>query len=535
VCDELTVKVALLAMLALLGTLAIGGSASALPAIPAHAAAPSETVILGGGAIFDVQSFSQGDLSVTGVSLSTDRATQVAVSVPRGYSLDLTRPVGTTVGFVTAFLQNVKGDASSFADSDLIVDDPANDAGDTAAQACASGPHAAVLRASFTVLGGQRLSLPLFIDPVIAGGGFVIRFCPQWPPSGSLVDGVSAVSVSIVIGGLRAPDASGTYMWSALVTPATEASFQSLPSKSFEMRVLVPLPHKLTLHAKYDAKKKTALLSGQLTAVGQPEAGASVSFFSFTGTDQGSDDFGPVTTDASGRFSLQRHVTRTTSFTAAVGQSEPRTCSSSSSAPGGCFEMVARPESASANVVLRGPREPRLQRRTADQARARRAALKLNDLPEGWESYTPDPFEPNCPHFKPDLSDLTTTGEVSSPDFVSEDAAAYSDVSVYLTVAEAQKAFAREAQVGEANCYADLLREAKVAVLGVSRVSFPRLGDQAKAFRLVFSYEAETYVVDFVSLRRGRLVTRFGFYAEGVPLALERDLVAKVAARAGGG
>jgi hypothetical protein len=525
-----------LAVVALVAALALGGSAAALPNVHARAALASDTVISDGDTVFDVVSASVGELSLTAVVLAVDRTTQISVSVPQGYSLDLTRPVGSEVGDLGGSLVDATGGGYTSVDATLVTEDPAKYASNAAAQACAPGTHAAVWSATFPVLGGRSLSLPLFVDSV-SGGGYSIRLCPQWTPSADLPAGVSAVSLFLFVEGLRAPQADGAYRWSAIVTPAADGSFEPVSSETRELRVVVPIPHVLTLHARYDAKKKSALLRGRLTAIGRGEAGIPISFGSYTGSEDGFDDFGPVRTDASGAFSIRRPVTATTRFTASVAQLQPHACTSSSTAPGGCVESMARPDGAVANVVLRGLRDPKLQRRKADQARAGRTALKLSDLPQGWQVYAPDPFEPECPRFKPNLSDLTTTGEASSPDLISGklDAYAYSDVAVYLSAAQALKAFAREAQIGEARCYADAVADANSTVESVARVSSPRFGDQTKVFRVLFTYQGETYVVDFVSLRRGRLVAHFVFAAEDAPFALEQDLLARVATRAGRG
>ena len=516
--------------------LALGSSASAVPSAPAQPSA-GDAVIVVGDSGFDVASFTYGIESVGAIALGIDRATQVEINLPAGYTIDLARPLGTEIGQASGFLVSATSDASASAFGSLVVDDPAKYTVDDAAQACAPGTHAAVWRSDFSVLGGRTLSLLLFVDAP-AAGGYVVRLCPQWPPSGSLWAGVSAVALSFYVLGLRAPTARGVYVPSALVTPAREGSFEPDAAHAYEMRVTVPVPHLLTLHAKFDTAKKTALLSGHLTAQGVAEAGVPIQISGYTGSPSDFDDSQTVRTNGRGAFSIRVHVDKTTRFSAEVADARSHACSAASTAPGGCIETEGQPAGAIATVILRGARDPRFVRRKADQGRATRTSLKLSDFGEGWLSFSPDPFESDCPKFKPNLSDLTTTGEASSPAFYSEStgAGAYSEVSVYATVRQAQTAFTREAQIGEASCYADDLRgDPEIEELAVSRISFPRYGDQTKVFRVSYGYEGTTYAVDFISLRSGRLVAHLLFGSIGGPLATEREVVAKLAARAGRG
>jgi hypothetical protein len=485
-----------------------------------------------------VSTFVVGGHSLASVSVaSADAIARVTVTVPSGYTFDLGKPAGTSLGFASAVLSDGAGTSSAFADGELVVDDPARYATDPGAQACAPGAHSAVWRTTFSVL-GQEFSLPIFVD--VAGPtepdstAFVLRFCPIWS-SPAVPAGVTANQVSFLVeDAVTQPAAPGRYTWSAFVTPPMAASIAPDLAQTFELRTVVPFPHTLTLRARHDPKAKTVVLSGKMTAAGQPEPGVEISFAASTDSFSETAFFGPVTTNASGEFSIRRHVERTTQFSASV---DPRTrpCQAPSSAPAGCpAETVSPPPSASAVVRVRGANDPRLAARARDQALARRINLKLSDFPAGWEAFDTFPLW-TCAGFKPRLRDLTVSGDFESRAFASEQAVASSRASVYLSEAQARVAFRREARLEAVRCWAKEVRAEGANVLQLGAVPFRPLGSETRAFRLVFAEGEQVVTLDLVSFRQRRVVVHLGFASVVQALPIEEDLAAKVAARARGG
>jgi hypothetical protein len=470
-------------------------------------------------------------------SLSIARAT---VYVPQGYAFDLNRAPGAEIGAVLTSVTDAAGGFGDLTQGTLVSDDPAKYAGDAVAQSCAPGPHAAVWRTTFAVA-GRSLELPIFVDPAgpadPAGAAFVLRTCPVWP---STEIGVAHRTANLLVlaveDGLTVPTGPGRYSWSAIVTPTGPLSVAAEPSRTFEVRATVPLPRVLTLRAKHDPKAKTVLLSGRLTTLGVPEAGVPVELYSNVNDPNAFSSTFDARTNANGEFQVRRRVVQSTQYVAAV-DAQPGPCGAPSSAPAGCVsETLTPPGAAYAAVVLRAKTDPKLAARARDRALAREAALKLKDFPTGWEPYSSSlPIE-LCTRFKPDLSALTATGEWDSPAFLTDTTGAASSTTVYATVADARTAFRKEAQLAVARCLADDARDdADATVHSVGPLSFPRVGHETRAFRVVAEFEREGVVyLDLISLRRGRVVVHMWVSSIDVPLdPLERSLAAAVAARAG--
>jgi len=518
----------MLAMLAL-------GLASALAAfVPAATTGTSAAAVEG---VLRVSSLAFGDRSFAAISLaSSDPVAAVKLSIPAGYTVDLDEPTGTTVGDLSATLYAADGSSPAFVDGALVVDDPAKYTSDPAAQACAPGAHAAVWLADMSVL-GQPFDLPIFIDPggsTDSGSSAVtLRLCPAWIAP-TLPGGVTAQQLTIFLFDVVTPPTSpGRYTWSAFVAPPIAGAVTADPTRAFEVRSVFPLPHTLTLQARHDPKAKSVVLTGRLTAVGEPEPGVDVSFGALTDSASDSTSFGPVKTNDAGEFTITRPVVRSTQFIASA-DTVPGPCTTPSSAPAGCVaETVAPAPSASTIVKVREATDPKLVVRTRDQALARRINLRQSDFPVGWESFETLPVF-SCPGFKPKLTDLTVNGDLESLTFGTEEAVASSRASIYLSEAQAQTAFERQARLAAARCFADLLRADGATVLQLRKISFPPLGSATRAFRVVASDREDVVTVDLITFRRGRAVVQLGFVSLVQPLPIAHELAAKVAARARG-
>jgi hypothetical protein len=470
---------------------------------------------------------------------SSEPIAEVTLFVPEGYAVDVGLPAGTRVGEVAAFVDDPDGSLELPALGELVAADPATYASDPAAQACAPGAHAAVWRASLSVP-GRELELALFVDHALpsspTGSMFSLTACPVWPSSSPGQAHLFANGFGLFLERvLRAPGAPGRYSWTAHLTPTAAGSLAPDPARTFETRAIVLLPRTLTLQARHDPRAKSVLLTGRLLTMGRPDAGVEVDVGAFVPATDDETFFGSVRTNAAGRFSLRRHVDRTTEYTASVtGETGP--CTAPSPAPGGCAsETVMPPDAARAAVIVRTRTDARLVPRRADRARARAASLRLADLPSGWVAaplLTPVDL---CPRFAPNLSALTATGEAWSAFFGAPDvsAVAFSSSAVYATEADARTAFGLQAVRAVIDCVAADARRDGASILSVGRLSFPRLGAQTRAFRVVASDQRETAALDLVFFRRGRTVVQLVFTGPPGPLDVERSAALAVAVRAG--
>ena len=201
---------------------------------------------------------------------------------------------------------------------------------------------------------------------------------------------------------------------------------------------------------------------------------------------------------------------------------------------------------ASAVSGERHPRDPRKAVRPADQARARQIGLKLADLPPGWRAERSDPDDTvRCPpYYNPDLSDLTLTAEVDSPDFSrGETDFASSSVSIYLQPRQAQRAFLTGLQPGVRRCLEEMLEmdataENPFEVLSITRAPSPRAGGaRSAAFRIVAEVgtggETSRLYFTVIGIQRDRVVASLALGRLGKPVsaALERVLATKLAGR----
>lgn len=533
-----------------LSALTLAGAVQPAGAEPAQIVGPTPTL----GIDRTLGSTGKVETGITvGLSTSPAAATpgRVAVYVPSGYQLALGRlPAGSPLGAV--FLgQTTSTGTRSAGFGQILVADPAAYASDPGAQACDPDPHLAVWKLHVQLADtAQTVDLPLFVDQPTAtdppSAGFRLQLCP------SSADGVRLFVLDLELAGsvLAEPTSPATYVWRAHVTPLLPGAAALDPAHTFEVRALVPLPQTLTLQARYDAKRKAAILGGQLTELGRPKAGASIEFFA-TSEHVDFADFGPAKTNTQGKYSFEWPIKETTRFSAAVDEADPSDCTGPSTAPGGCVSStVSTPPEPSAEVRLPRATDPKRSLSRADQALARQVNLKLSDLPAGWEADTSGDNGPSsCTDFRPDESKLTLTGTSVSPDFTTGSPgtptslqAASAVVKVWRTPADAQAAFNREARIGQIQCIRDAIRSANdpsITLVAFGRLGFPSLGRGTRAFRLELSDNREggvgKVVLDLVVILGRRTTVLTWFTAVGQPSPLERPLSRVLAARAARG
>ncbi len=289
---------------------------------------------------------------------------RLVVYVPAGFGVDTSVAPGTPVGALFA-LYYTKSIPFDFASVTVKAGDPATLPGDPAAQACAAGMHAAFWTATFKVL-KRSVTIRFYVDPTTGGetalGAFKLVSCLASPyvpfnqggaPDGLRYDALG-IDVSRKGGSIIANPGSGTFLWRMLVTPYTVGTATPNDAGAFEARARVLIPHVLTVHAHYLRKTKTVLVTGKLSALGQPRAGVPVFFFGGPG---GVVYWGKVRTHAGGTYSLRKRVrpgkrAQTNEVDASVDATRGP-CVEPPAAPAGCVdENLSPPISASVKVRI---------------------------------------------------------------------------------------------------------------------------------------------------------------------------------------
>jgi len=236
--------------------------------------------------------------------------------VPAGYAVDMSFAPGTAIGSLGA-LYYTKSIPFDVANVTLRTGDPATLPGDPAAQACAPGPHAAFWTATFKAV-KTRITIRFYVDPTTGAetslGAFKLVSCLASPyvpvAQGGAPDGlrydVLVVSLSNPAGAYVTDPHSGSFLWRTLVTPFSVGTGTPNDAGTFEARTHVLIPHVLTAHARYLRKTKTVVVTGKLSALGQPRAGIRLEVDAFA---KGfGADWGKVHTRADGSYTLRRRV-----------------------------------------------------------------------------------------------------------------------------------------------------------------------------------------------------------------------------------
>jgi hypothetical protein len=265
---------------------------------------------------------------------------RVVVDLAPGYQVTPPAPGAVVgLGIVSASSGSLLGGgafAALFAE--LVADDPAKYANDPSAQACAAGPYTAVWRFSSSAF-GLSYTLPIFVGhPAGDAQRVELRFCPA-PLTGA--DGKPVTTAPVPLDGamlllspIAAPRGRGEFTSSAYITDETLSGAPD-PATTGEARFVDPVPHALSARGRYDAKTRAAVLTGRVTELGKPQAGAAVEYF-------GDTSFAPpkhVRTSAKGTFSTRVRIPSTTTFFLDVPDATVA-CRGSSSAPRGCLSLT---------------------------------------------------------------------------------------------------------------------------------------------------------------------------------------------------
>jgi hypothetical protein len=235
---------------------------------------------------------------------------KVSFYVPAGYTANLTVPAGTKLGTVGADFGTSTGVLT--ANGVVTSDDPARHVADV----CAPGNHAAVWLLSLAV-SGQPVTIPLYVDaatPDIATrAAYVLSACIDAangkPTQLSDLD----VDLAHVFAN---PVGAGAFVWRAIVTPF--AGGVANPTGATELQALVPLPHRLSVRARYDRRRHRVTVSGSVNGGGTAEAGVPVAIYTTANPGKTTPArIGTARTNARGGYTFT-HVLRKTTFVFAV-------------------------------------------------------------------------------------------------------------------------------------------------------------------------------------------------------------------------
>jgi hypothetical protein len=283
---------------------------------------------------------------------STNAPAKVIIYAATGYTANLTQAPGTKVGELAATVAS--GGASLNVQGDVVADNPANYAGNPAAQACAAGTHAAVWVISVT-LGANALHIPMFVDPTAgpeaALGSYKLQVCfasPYVPesaggaPLGARVTEAD-LDFPVTPGVFRNPSTRGIFTWRAVVTPYTQGTATPDATATYELRSLASLPTRIALKAKWDAKRKRAVVNGTFN----PPAGlgfpASVIVEIFRTTNSGTKHIGRAKTKK-GKFTFRAKQAKGKATYSALVAGYVGTCTvAGSPAPRGCTRETVAP------------------------------------------------------------------------------------------------------------------------------------------------------------------------------------------------
>jgi hypothetical protein len=192
-----------------------------------------------------------------------DPTAKIDISVPAGYSENLTATPGTRIGDVAAtVILRGAGNAEVDVEGQVVAESPASHT----VNQCAPGAHTAVWVLTVT-LAGTPIRVPIYIDDVttVPGVSARIQLCLAGPigtPSNAQL--LSALfSVNNVF---TNPTARATHLWSSLFTPYNPGSPFPNPPGTVEARAIAPLPVAVTMTAK--RKGRVVTISGRVNLPG---------------------------------------------------------------------------------------------------------------------------------------------------------------------------------------------------------------------------------------------------------------------------
>jgi hypothetical protein len=194
-------------------------------------------------------------------------------------------------------------------------------------------------------------------------------------------------------------------------------------------------------------------------------------------------------------------------------------------------------------AAARDPRLEQLRLNAADNALAKRIALKARDVGAAWRrTAIPESDQPlRCPGFNPDLSRFTVTGKAKTAFTQPTGASIASAVEVYESRADAVGDFKTAATPALARCLKSMLQRefgalgVPVRVRSARVVPAARIGDRRIAYRVIAALGPNGATVnvyfDVVVVQKGRSIAALFFTSPGTRLSRQSSLAATVASR----
>lgn len=198
---------------------------------------------------------------------------------------------------------------------------------------------------------------------------------------------------------------------------------------------------------------------------------------------------------------------------------------------------------AAAAALGRDPRQEQVRLNAADNALARKIALKQSEVGATWRKTSlPDSDEQlQCPGFNPDLSRFTITGKARSAFTQASGSSIVSAIEVFKSRAHAAGDFSAAATPAVARCLKVALEREfgagafPVRVRSARVVAAPRVGDRRIAYRIIAALTAGGTALniyfDVVVVQKGRSIAALFFTAPMRPVARQSRLAAAVASR----
>jgi hypothetical protein len=288
------------------------------------------------------------EMEVDVLTSATQPTAALTIYAPAGYRAALPRP-GAKVGDALALRfrgasGTVRGQGA------LVADDPAKHDADQ----CALGTHAGVWVIS-TIVASQPLVIPIYVDPASAElaprVAYQLKVCLDAATAAGLTLEELDIDLPKVFTNPASPNA---YVWRALVTPYGAGNVAD-PTKDVELQSLLPLPHRLSLAARYDAKRRNVTLWGSHAITGRLKpAGFAVHVEAANKPSVSAlKPFARARTDRSGRFSITKRLRRTTYFYAYINFYYVTQCEPTLGTAPCASETLAPPPGAFAAIKLK--------------------------------------------------------------------------------------------------------------------------------------------------------------------------------------
>jgi hypothetical protein len=292
------------------------------------------------------------DLTIPAGAAATAR---IVLYAPRGYGTNVAQPAGTKIGDAAAAVD--VGGTTLPLQGQVVADTPAKYTSDPKAQACAPGAHAAVWVIQL-LLQGQAFSIPMFVDATSGAeaslGSFKLQTCfpsPYVPEAqGGAPFGAKFVEADIdFTSAFTNPSSASVYVWRSLLTPYTAGTATPDAAGTYELRSVAFIPVTFRVKARFDKKKRQAVLTGRLVLSGVA-AGGRVPVIGGAGRDVSKWKLLGTATVKKGAVSFRKRLSKST-YLALLVPPEADTCFDGQppAAPAGCIRETTAP--AISNVV----------------------------------------------------------------------------------------------------------------------------------------------------------------------------------------